>query len=208
MVQNQIREQFMLDDNILELIENTPRDFFVPDAYKSFAYAETNIPIGHNQVMMKPNEEGRMLQALTTTSKDVILEIGTGSGYVTSLLAKLGKQVFTLDIFEDFSKNAKDKLTKLNINNVEYITKNAAKDIANHGPYDVICVTASVPLVPNVYLHQLKTKGRLFVIIGEEPAMTATLIVKEKKSKLEQQQLFEIALPAMIDAPRPESFEF
>jgi len=208
MLIKQIREQFMLDEHILEVIESTPRHTFVPENYKAMAYAEMHIPIAEKQVMMTPNEEARVLNALSINENNSILEIGTGTGYVSALLAKLGRQVLSIDIFEQFTKQAAIKSTAVGINNIEFITADAHLGYGEDNSYDVICISASMPLLPNALLKQLKPGGRLFALIGTAPAISATLITKVNQQDLKQEILFETNLPEMINAVKPEPFIF
>jgi len=212
MLAKQIREQFMLDSYILELLSTVPREYFVPDNYRNLSFGEITIPIGHDQMMMTPNEEARMLQALSIQPQDTILEIGTGTGYITALLAKLGKKVISVDIFPDFISEANNKLSQLNIDNVELVTADATEGLKQGAPYDVICITAGLPSssVPYLqqYLQHLQLKGRLFAVIGEKPAMTATLIKRLTKKEWQSQQLFETQIPVIIDSQKRELFVF
>lgn len=207
MINNQIRPQHVVNDALLKLINDVSRDFFVPQAYQNLAYTEMDLPIGHDQVMMKPQEESYMLQELAITKHNNILEIGTGTGYITALLAQLGKQVDSVDIFEDFTKNASAKLAQLNINNVNLVTADASEGYDNNINYDVIVITASMPLLPKVYLDSLAQDGRLFVVLGEAPVMQAMLYQK-KGDDWTRTSLFETTLPAMINAPKPNPFKF
>ncbi len=208
MVNRQIRDDKVLNDQILDLIDTGHRELFVPSKYKRLAYAEMNIPIGYEQVMMRPNEEARMLQALLITKQDKILEVGTGTGYVTSLLARLGKHVYSVDLFADFIHSAKQKLTDLQIDNVTLETGDAAKSWRKDMPYDVIAITASMKVLPRKFLTDLTHGGRLFVILGEAPAMQAEVFTRIDNDNWSRTTLFETVLPPMLNAPEPEAFQF
>lgn len=207
MLKQQIRACDVLDEHLLETIDATPRELFVPEAFQSLAYADMQIPIGHDEVMMMPKDEGAMLQALAIKPTDTILEIGTGSGYITALLAKLGKYVYSVDIQADFSKQAKAKLDSLNLHNVTLETGDAARGWEKHAPYDVICITGSVPLLASAFRQALKPGGRLFAVIGESPVMEACLI-KHDGDTLHQKSLFETDLKPLTNAPEREPFTF
>lgn len=207
MLTQQIRACDVLDEHLLELIDSTPRELFVPETFQSLAYADTSIPIGHEQVMMTPKDEGVMLQALAVKPTDTILEIGTGSAYVTALLAKLGKYVYSVDIQAEFSKQAKAKLDALNLHNVTLETGDAARGWEKHAPYDVICITGSMPLLAASYRQNLKPGGRLFAVTGQTPVMEACLIEHDGET-FHQTLLFETDLKPLLNAPEQEPFTF
>jgi len=209
MISQQIRTCDVDNENILTVLHDTPRDQFVPEAYKSVAYGDMNIPLDHDQVMMTPMQEAKMLQALAIKSSDTILEVGTGSGYVTALLAKLGKYVTSVDYYQSFTKNAREQLKKLDIDNVDCVTADVACGWEEHGPYDVIAITGSLPRLPESWLRHLSEEnGRLFVIEGIAPTMQAKLFQRIGKEKWDETILFETQLPPLINAIKPEIFEF
>ncbi|MEW6353189.1 MAG: protein-L-isoaspartate O-methyltransferase [Pseudomonadota bacterium] len=207
MIEQQIRTWEVLDQSVLDLLARVPREEFVPPAYRKLAFADINIPLGHGQVMMQPKVEGRLLQALQIQPRDTILEVGTGSGYVTALLANLGAQVCSVDIFPDFTDTARRKLAAHGIGNVTLETGDAAQGWAAHGPYDVIAVTGSLPLATTQGFEQsLKVGGRLFVIVGRAPAMEALLITRVDDAQWVRESLFETDIPALLNAPQPPAF--
>ena len=208
MIEQQIRPWDVLDQRVLELIEGLPRDKFVPSAYLKLAYADINIPLDHGQVMMAPKVEARMLQALNIKDTDTILEVGTGSGYVTALLARSGKHVYSVDIYPDVAAAAGRKLTELGIDNVTLETGDAVNGWDRHGPYDVIAITGSLPTLPEGFLQSLKIGGRLFVVTGQEPVMEARLITRTSEQGWIEQALFETVLPPLVNAPQPQRFVF
>ena len=208
MIEQQIRPWDVLDQRVLELIADLPRDAFVPPAYLSLAYADINIPLDHGQVMMAPKVEARMVQALNIQTTDTILEIGTGSGYVTALLARSGKQVYSVDIYPDFVEDARRKLADHGIGNVTLETGDAANGWDHHGPYNVIAVTGSMPVLPEALRQGLKIGGRLFVITGEAPVMEARLITRITEQEWIDKALFETVLPPLVNAPRVQRFIF
>ena len=208
MIEQQIRPWDVLDQRVLELIASLPRDNFVPEAYLKLAYADINIPLDHDQVMMAPKVEARMLQALNIKKTDTILEVGTGSGYATALLANSGKHVYSVDIYADFISQADRKLADLGINNVTLEAGDAVSGWDSYGPYDVIAITGSLPLLPDNFLQSLKLGGRLFVITGQEPVMEAFLITRTAEQGWAKQALFETVLPPLVNAPHPQRFIF
>lgn len=208
MIEQQIRPWEVLDQRVLELIAELPRDQFVPPGYASLAYADINIPLDHGQVMMSPKVEARLLQALRVQPTDNILEIGTGSGYLTALLACSGKQVHSVDIYPDFVEAARRKLANHGISNVELETGDAANGWDRGGPYNVIAVTGSTPVLPDGLRLGLKIGGRLFVITGEAPVMTARLITRVAEQEWIDKALFETVLPPLVNAPHVQRFVF
>ncbi len=208
MIEQQIRPWDVLDQRVLELIANLPRDEFVPKAYVSLAYADINLPLEHGQVMMPPKVEARMLQALNIQASDTILEIGCGSGYVTALLARSGKYVHSVDIYPDFVEGTRRKLAAHGIGNVTVESGDAASGWDRNGPYNVIAITGSVPVLPDAFLQALKIGGRLFAISGEEPVMEARLITRSGEREWIEKALFETVLPPLVNAAKPQRFVF
>ena len=208
MIKQQIRAWDVLDTHILDLIRNTPREEFVPTEYRYLAFADTNIPLGHDQVMLTPKEEGRILQSLKIQPHETVLEIGTGSGYFTALLAKQAKSVVTLDIFSDFVEQATIKLQSHNLHNIELHVVDAAHGYNNGAPYDIIVITGSLIYLPDVFRHALNINGRLFAIIGQAPAMEALLLTRDNKDHWQSDMLFETVVPPLIHAKQPKQFIF
>lgn len=206
MIKQQLRTCDVLDNELLDVIRKTPRAHFVPEAYKSLAYADEMLPIGHDQTMMLPSQEAQMLQALTLKPHDKVLEIGTGTGYITALLARMTKQVYSVDIFPDFSNSAREKLNALQIYNAQLVTADAALGWDVHAPYDVIVITGSLPYLPRNFLDALKPRGRLFAIVGLPPAMHAVLYTRVSEEKVDKKVLFETNVKPLIHAPEIEHF--
>ncbi len=199
MVEQQIRPWEVLNQQVLDLISEVPREDFVPTAYRNLAFADINIPLAHDQEMMSPKLEGRILQALQLTPKDSVLEIGTGSGYFTALLAKSAKHVDSVDIYDDFITEARSKLNALNINNVSLKTGDAINGWNLGRRYDVIVLTGSVPELKPHFQEQLNEAGRLFAIVGDEPIMHAHLITRIA-GHFYTESLFETLLPPLLGA--------
>jgi protein-L-isoaspartate(D-aspartate) O-methyltransferase len=206
MIEQQIRPWNMFDQTVLNVMAEVPREQFVPEQYRDLAFADTEIPLTNNQVMMSPKLEARILQSLMIHSSDDVLEIGTGSGYLTALLAKLARQVDTVDIFDDFVKSAEEKLNSLNITNVDFSVGDAINGWHIDNRYDVIILTGSVPSLQPNFQQQLKEGGALFAIVGEPPVMQAKLINRITEEKIETQTLFETSIPPLIGASKPASF--
>lgn len=208
MLKQQIRAWGVLDEHLLDLLKTTPREEFVPSAYRKLAFADLNLPLGFGEVMLTPKEEAYMLQALAIKPNETVLEIGTGSGYTTALLAKLAKQVYSLDIRPEFTEGARIKLRQLGISNVQLQTEDAAQGWEAHQPYDIIAITGSLPILPEVFKTHLTIGGRLFAIIGQAPVMEAVLITRIENQVWQTTQLFETVVPALHNALQLELFIF
>ena len=208
MIEQQVRTWEVLDQRVLDIMSRIPRENFVPEQYRSLAFADTNIPLGNKQVMMAPNVEGRLLQALNITPDDSILEIGTGSGYLTACLASLGKHVTSIDIAPGFTAMASSKLADQGISNITLETADVASGLANGEQYDVIAVTGSLPVLQQQFYENLKIGGRLFVITGNLPIMEALLITRVNQDNWSRECLFETCLPPLEHASKPQGFVF
>lgn len=208
MIKQQLRTCEIVDERLLQCFASIRREDFVPAAYRELAYADMNIPLDHEQVMMTPIEESSLIQALNIQPHESILEIGTGSGYVTALLAKLGASVLSVDCFADFTTQAQEKLRKLNITNVELITADGHRGYVEKAPYDVIVFTGSLPVLPKIVRPQLLSGGRIVAVLGQPPVMEATLISRLDKGNWQQQVLFETNLKPLLKAKLPQEFIF
>ncbi len=208
MIEQQIRPWEVLDQNVLDLIAKVRREDFVPARHRKLAFTDMLIPLGRDQVMMSPKMEARMVQSLAPAASDDILEIGTGSGYVTALLASSGKHVVSVEYFEDFTRGAADKLKQNGLSNVTLEVGDAVNGWTQHAPYDVIAVTGSMSVYRKALQEQLRVGGRLFVIVGETPVMEARLITRIDHDDWSVETLFETDLPPLIGAARVEQFVF
>lgn len=208
MVVSQIRTGSVVDDRILDLVSRGPRQDFVPDALRNLAFVDMQIPLGHGEVMMAPLEEARLLQALAIKPTDKILEIGTGSGYLTWLLSQLGGKVHSVEIRPDFSGRASERLAMHSANNIELEIGDGARGWDKHAPYDVILVGGSLPVLPDGFKTNLAARGRLVAIVGRSPAMEARLITRITESSFDTRGLFETDLPPLQNALTPSEFVF
>ncbi len=206
MVEQQIRTWDVLDQRVLDIIRDTPREDYVPDAFRNLAYADTSIPLGEGEVMMPPREEARLLQALQIKPDDLVLEVGTGSAYLTALLTRLASQVISVEISETLAARAHAALDAHGINNVVVELGDAVRGWARAAPYDAIAVTGSLPLMEEQFAHQLKLGGRLFVIVGQAPAMEALLITRIGHDDWTRKSLYETVIPPLRGAKAPERF--
>lgn len=203
MVKQQVQPWEVIDSQVLDVLGSVPRERFIPPNYRNLAFAAIEIPIGHGQTTMLPMVEGRMLQALAINPTDTVLEVGTGSGLVTALLARLAKHVYSVDIHGDFLESAQDRLNSLGINNVTLEQGDAAAGWERHAPYDVIVLTGSIPEVSPTLLHGLRPEGRLFAVVGELPIMEACLITRIGENAYAREDIFETVLPPLINAASP-----
>jgi protein-L-isoaspartate(D-aspartate) O-methyltransferase len=216
MVEQQIRTWEVLDQTVLDLLFAVKREDFVPLAYRSLAFVDMEIPLAHQQMMMAPKMEARILQDVAPKLNERVLEIGTGSGYLTALLAKQAESVTTVDIFDDFSREAAAKLARAGISNVHFKTGDAAVSpstiLGSHETFDVIVLTGSVPVLPKAYLDVLNLDGRLFAIVGDAPVMKATVFTKTGDASFGASfaatDLFETVLAPLVNAKQPSRFEF
>jgi protein-L-isoaspartate(D-aspartate) O-methyltransferase len=205
MLGQQLRAWEVLDDRVLRAFAETPREDFVPRDYRDLAFADTEIPLPKGQTMLAPKVEGRILQALQAEPIDDVLVAGTGSGYLAACLARLAKRVTSVDIFPDFATAAAPKLAACGIRNVELLTADALS-LSYSGRFDAIAVTGSVPTLDDHFVSMLRPQGRLFIVVGREPAMEARLITLQPNGTTTTESLFETVLAPLINAERPEPF--
>lgn len=208
MIEQQIRPAEVLDPMVLNTISEVHREKFVPPAYNELAFSDTNIPLNGGEVMMSPIQEARLLQALNVQPDDSILEIGTGSGYMTALLATLGSHVTSIEIDQKLSETASQKLKANNIKNVSLEVGDGTNGWASNAPYDVIAVTGSLPVMCDEFKYQLKPGGRLFVVVGDKPAMSARLITRISDNQWSEEELYETVIEPLQNAKKPTEFVF
>ncbi len=208
MVEQQIRPWEVFDKQVLDLMGSSPRHEYVPRAYKNLAFADMHIPLSREREVMPPKVEARLLQALEIQPADRILEIGSGCGYLTSLLATLGTHVFSVDANPEFTRIAADNLSRHGVDNVTLETGDAVDGWAPHAPYDVIVLNGSVPVLPKELLQTLAIGGRLFAVVGKSPVMEAKLFQRVGEKAFSDVSLFETDLAPLPGAEAPRRFEF
>lgn len=208
MIEQQIRPAQVLDPKVLEAIAAIPREDFVPEQWRKLAFSDSRIPLGDGQEMMTPIQEARILQALQLRPEDKILEIGTGSGYLTALLARLGGHVYSVDISQSFISEAQTRLTSHGIDNVTLEVGDAAAGWEQHAPYDAIVITGSLPLMPETFKHCLAPGGRMCAIVGDAPVMECMLVVRSGENEWRETAVFETEVAPLINAPEPQRFVF
>lgn len=205
MLGQQLRAWTVLDQRVLDVVRQVRRERFVPEAYRALAFADTEIPLAHGQRMMTPSVEGRLLQALDPEPADTVLEVGTGSGFLTACLAALAGRVVSVDIFPEFTADAARKLRRNRIQNVELRTADALA-LDRNERFDAIAVTGSVPELDDTFVRLLRPDGRLFVVAGRPPVMDALLIGKDPHGTKAVDNLFETVVAPLVNAGRPEPF--
>lgn len=212
MIEQQIRPWDVLDQDVLELLVIVKREAFVPLAYRALAFADTEIPLPHGENMLTPKLEARILQELAVKKHESVLEIGAGSGYMAALLAYKARHVTTVEIEPELKTLAEKNLADYGVSNVEVVEGDAAQGW--HGasqvgaPYDVIVVSGSLPVVPDSLLAQIKVGGRMFVIVGSAPAMTAQIITRTSDISYSTVNLFETIVKPLRNAVVPSQFKF
>ena len=205
MVENQVRAWEVLDARVLDVLVALPREAFVPSPYEALAYADVTLPIGYDEVMLKPVVEGRALQALLPLASERVLEIGTGTGYFAACLSRLAKHVTSIDIRADFVEAARQRLLGVAIDNVECVHADAFSGFAPDAPFDAIAVTGAVAELPPVFGEWLKPDGRMFVVQGFAPAMQAVLLQRAADGGWIEDRRFETDVPYLTGAgPRPQ----
>ncbi|MDD9996294.1 MAG: protein-L-isoaspartate O-methyltransferase [Rhodospirillaceae bacterium] len=205
MLGQQLRAWNVLDQRVLDVVRTVGRERFVPEAYRELAFADTEIPLAHGQRMMTPSVEGRLLQALDLDPADTVLEVGTGSGFLTACLAALAGHVVSVDIFPEFTADAAGKLRRDGVQNVELRTADALA-LDRDERFDAIAVTGSVPELDDTFVRLLRPGGRLFVVVGRPPVMDALLIRTDLHGNRAQDTRFETVVTPLVNAERPEPF--
>lgn len=201
MVEQQIRPWDVLEIRVLDVLARLPREAFVAESHRALAYADIELPLGNGQKMMKPVIEGRTLQALDLLPGDEVLEIGTGSGYLSACMGELAREVLSLEIDAELATTARARLDAAGLgNNVRIETADAlAWDTERR--FDAICVTGAVDVIPSRFAQWLRPGGRLFVIRGRSPVMEAVLV----KADGTTESLFETDIDYLRGAaPAPQ----
>ncbi len=208
MIKQQLRTGDVLDESILTLFETLLRQEFVPINYKNFAYSDMQIPLNHSQRMMTPLEEGKILQSLALKGHETVLEVGTGTGFLTALLSKLASKVVSVDYFADFTEDARRKLNKFKCTNVELITGDASRGWLEKAPYDVMVFTGAIEAISEIHRLQILPGGKLFAIVGKEPVMQGQLHTLHENGQWHNSVVFETSIPPLIDKLKPKEFVF
>jgi protein-L-isoaspartate(D-aspartate) O-methyltransferase len=207
MVEQQIRPWDVLDSDVLDLLKKIKREHFVPADQRALTFMDLDIPLGYGIKMWQPKLEARALQALKLVPDDQVLEVGTGSGYLTALLSHLAAHVTSVEIVPELSAMAERNLAGCLIDNVTLAVGDAANGWGTV-QYDAIVLTGSVPLAPTALLNQLKVGGRLFAVIGDAPAMHGRLFTRSAADVFDSVTLFETSVEPLQNAQQPQRFVF
>lgn len=208
MVEQQIRPWEVLDQDVLDLLYAVPREEFVPPQYRALAFGDMEIPLGEGERMWAPKIEARVMQALAVQRTERVLEVGTGSGYLTALLAHRAAHVTSLEIRPSLAGFGRANLARHGRPNVTVEVGDAACGYPNGAPYDVIVLTGSTPQLPQSLLDEVAPGGRLFAVVGEAPVMTATILHRAAGGAFRTVELFETLLAPLVNCVRPERFRF
>jgi protein-L-isoaspartate(D-aspartate) O-methyltransferase len=209
MIEQQIRTWDVLDLDVLELLVVVKREAFVPPAYKSLAFMDTEIPLPGGENMLAPKMEARMLQEVAVKKHENVLEIGAGSGYMAALLAHKGRHVTTVEIDPALKAMAQKNLADYGITNVEVVQGNGAQGWGkDDAQYDVIVISGSLPVLPDRFLKQIKVGGRVFAIVGESPVMSAQVITRVSDTGYSTVKVFETDVKPLREALVPSHFTF
>ena len=208
MVEQQIRPWEVIDQEVLDLLYVVPREEFVPPQYRSLAFSDLELPIGEGQRMWFPKFEARVMQALGAHKTDRVLEVGTGSGYFTALLAHRAAHVYSIEISPALALFGRRNLQRYGVDNVTLETGDAAHGWAKYAPYDLIALTGSTPVLPHPFLEQLAPGGRLFAVVGEPPVMTARLRTWTAPGACTTVDLFETVVAPLVNCEQRSRFRF
>jgi protein-L-isoaspartate(D-aspartate) O-methyltransferase len=208
MVEQQIRTWAVLDQDVLDLLYVVPREEFVPPQHRALAFSDMQLPLGEGERMWEPKLEARVLQELDVHKRDRVLEVGTGSGYFTALLAHRAAHVYSVEIKPGLANFGQRNLARHGADNVTLEAGDAARGWERHAPYHVIVLTGSTPVVPRACYEQLETGGRLFAVVGELPVMSARLVTCTAPGAFHSLDLFETVVAPLVNAERPPRFRF
>jgi protein-L-isoaspartate(D-aspartate) O-methyltransferase len=208
MIEQQIRPWDVLDQSVLDLLYTVRREEFVPPVYRGLAFSDLEIPIGAGERMMAPKMEARILQEVSPKRSDRILEIGTGSGYMTALLAAMGAHVYSVEIDPGLKASGEAALARNGVKNVTLEIGDGARGWPKHGPYDVIVLTGSEPVLAEEFAQSLRVGGRMFAVVGDAPVMEARLVTRVAEGVVSAATLFETVIAPLRNAPQPERFAF
>ncbi|MEO8332778.1 MAG: protein-L-isoaspartate O-methyltransferase [Gallionella sp.] len=208
MIEQQIRPCDVLEGRILELLKHVRREHFVPKGMRGLAFADMEIPLGHGAYMWQPKLEARTVQELHLTRNDQVLEVGTGSGYLTALLSALAGHVTTVEIVPELSATASKNLAATRHDNITFEIGDASHGWGNGASYDVIVLTGSTPVLPAAFQNSLKVGGRLFAIVGDAPAMEAKLITRVAPDTYQTVNIMETCVAPLQNAQQPKRFVF
>jgi protein-L-isoaspartate(D-aspartate) O-methyltransferase len=207
MIEQQVRAWDVLDGRVLQILRKVPRDQFTPEQQRFRAYADAEVPLPHDQHMLRPSVVGRLLQALELTGSEHVLEIGAGSGFITACLRTAAARVRSVEIFPALAEMARRNLDSLSLRDVEVVTADALQ-LDTGARYGAIAITGSLPVYDERFERQLEIGGRLFVVVGEPPVMDARLIRRTGENSWTSDSLFETVIDPLVNARRLPEFSF
>jgi len=208
MIEQQIRPWEVLDPEVLKLLGEVKRERFVPAGREDLAFADLELPLGEGEAMWQPKLEARVVQELDLKPVDTVYEVGTGSGYLTALLAHRTRHVTSAEIHPSIATRAAATLKAERVANVTLLTGDSARAPLGELSYDVIVLTGSTPVVPQAFLDRLNPGGRLFAVLGDLPVMKATLFRQAGRGEFQRTELFETVVKPLVNAPQPARFRF
>ena len=207
MIEQQVRAWDVLDPRVLETLRRVPREPYVPARYRSLAYADMEVPLPAGQHMLRPSVVGRLLAALRLAGGERILEVGTGSGFVTACLRAAGGPVLSLEIVPELADMARENLGKQHVRDIEVINADALRHELTDR-FDAIALTASMPRYDTRFQEHLAVGGRLFVVVGEAPVMDARLVRRVANDAWTTESLFETVIDPLARLAPTEEFVF
>jgi len=208
MIEQQIRTWEVLDTGVLELLSRVKREQFVPEEYRELAFADLEIPLGRGESMMQPKVEARIMQELAIRPHETAYEVGTGSGYLTALLAACAKHVTSAEIHEEFTERARGRLSAAGMGNVTLVVGDSARAPLAESAFDVIVLTGSTPILPQAFLERLSPAGRLFAVVGDPPVMKAVVVRQPVAGAFQRTEIFETLVKPLVNAAHPPRFRF
>jgi protein-L-isoaspartate(D-aspartate) O-methyltransferase len=208
MIEQQIRTWEVLDPDVLALLAAVKREAFVPPQHRELAFADLEIPLGHGESMMQPKVEARIIQELAPQAHEAVYEVGTGSGYLTALLAKRARHVTSAEIHSDLKAFGETNLRAAGIDNVTLLAGDSAQAPLAESAFDLIVLTGSTPILPQAFLDRLRPGGRLFAVVGDAPVMKAIVVRQPVAGAFQHVELFETMLKPLVNAPQPPRFRF
>lgn len=208
MIKQQLRTGTVTSSEILDLYISLERSAFVPQAYQEFAYSDLQIPLGFGERMMTPLEEGLILQALNLTGSETVLEIGTGSGFLTALLSRLAKKVVSVEYRPEFVHKAQQHFNALQLDNIELHEADGSHGFFEKAPYDVIVMGGGLTELTESLCLQLIPGGKLIALVGNTSVMETSLYQLNHEGQWSKEFLFNTELPLLIDKLRPKAFTF
>lgn len=205
MIEQQVRPWDVLDARVLAVLSDVRREEFVDAEHRQLAFADLELPLAHGEFMMKPVIEGRVLQAIEVRAGDSVLEIGTGSGFLTACLARLGSDVLSIEQHADLAATARERLQRGGIGNAKVEVAEAVREFQPGREFDVVVLTGAVHALPERFKGWLKPGGRLFAVIGESPVQQAIVFTRDGTT-LRETSLFETDLAYLTNAAPPKRF--